>query len=80
MIEMAKRDEYGDLVAEAYKVSGNGLIVSLYEKSVQWGRCTVTVVEWDKWGLHDKKVENHTDWTIGYKTYLSWAFGVTITN
>lgn len=80
MLERATRDEYGDLRAEAYKITGDGLIVSFWEKTDVMGRMTCTVAEWDKWGLHDKKVETFTNWEKGLFTYLSWAFGVTITN
>ncbi len=80
MIEKVKWGEYGSLVAECYKIAGNGLIVSMYEKPVQWGRMECTVVQWDKFDLWDKKVETFTDWEKGFRTYLDWAFGVRITN
>jgi hypothetical protein len=80
VIERVKWGENGVLVAEAYKISGNGLIVSFWEKPVQWGRMECTVTEWDKFDLYDKREQTFTNWEEGFRTYLDWAFGVKITN
>jgi hypothetical protein len=75
MIELDKPGQKGIIRAEAYKVSGDGLMVTLREISDESGHMLFLVSQWDIKGQYGPTVLTTAKPDYAYQIFMIWAFG-----